>query len=139
MLINWIMQQFLIILQIKKQILYQKPSIQRQIILTTLMLFDHEFIRLLAKPASGSKMQEDLGAQELSVLDIHDAQGYKSTQQVAAEVGLCKKSIIFLLLLLSSNAQKVLYYLNTLFANRTFSIYNPYFSGWRKLLKRYVY
>ncbi|MDF3047753.1 MAG: pheT [Candidatus Midichloriaceae bacterium] len=51
-----------------------------------------EYKRLLAKPASGSKMLEDFGAQDRSVLDIHEDPSTKSTPQIAAEVGLCKKS-----------------------------------------------
>ena len=43
------------------------------------------FNRPLAKPVYVSKMQEDLGAEELSVSDIHDAPSTKSPQQIAAE------------------------------------------------------
>jgi hypothetical protein len=39
-------------------------------------------------------MQEDLGAQELSVLDIHDAPSTESTKQIASETEFPKKSIL---------------------------------------------
>jgi cellulose synthase/poly-beta-1,6-N-acetylglucosamine synthase-like glycosyltransferase len=49
--------------------------------------------RPLVKPAYVSKMLEDLGAEEWNISDIHDALSTKSPQQIAAEVGLCKRSI----------------------------------------------
>ena len=48
--------------------------------------------RLLSKLACEDKLQEDLGAQNRNVLDIHEDSSTKSTQRFASEVELQKRS-----------------------------------------------
>jgi hypothetical protein len=54
----------------------------------------HLEIRLLAEPAYGSQVPGSHGTENRSVLDIHEDSSTGTTRQSAAEVGLCKKSII---------------------------------------------